>query len=197
MTGVSKDVLESRVLLAQFMSTPDYLSRLDVVPETERLLRLPKRVADSLDGQDVIVFKVPDDASDTDACMARFGIPVEDNANTIILRFKKDGTERLAAVVALAGKRIDVNGATRRALAASRISFASRDDAVGASGMEYGGITAFGVPADWPILVDTGVFERQVVVMGAGIREAKLLLSPSALLSLPNVGVVALAKSAS
>ncbi|WP_109476972.1 YbaK/EbsC family protein [Paraburkholderia sp. C35] len=176
------------------MLTPDYLSRLDLLPEAERFVRLPNRVAHSLDGQDVMVFNVPDDASDTDACRARFGIPVEDNANTIILRFRKDGAEHLAAVVALAGKRIDVNGAARRTLAASRISFASRDEAVDASGMEYGGITAFGVPVDWPILVDTAVLERQTIVMGAGIREAKLLLAPSVLLTLSNVSVVAVAK---
>lgn len=178
----------------RFMLTPDYLSKLKLVPESERFARLPEWVGNSLADLDVVVFNVPDDASETDACMARYDIPVEDNANTIIVRFKKNGAEHLAAIVALADKRIDVNGAARRALEASRISFASRDDAVNASGMEYGGITAFGLPVGWRILVDAAVLERKMIVMGAGIREAKLLLPPSALLSLSGVSVVSLAK---
>ncbi|GEM_PF-423287 len=179
---------------AWFMLTADYLSKLNLVPESERVARLPERVGNSIADLDVVVFNVPDDASDTDACMTRYNIPVEDNANTIIVRFKKNGAAHLAAIVALADKRIDINGAARRALEASRVSFASREDAVSASGMEYGGITAFGLPVGWRILVDTAVLERKVIVMGAGIREAKLLLPPSALLSLSGVSVVSLAK---
>ena len=30
-------------------------------------------------------------------------------------------------------------------------------DAVALTGMEFGGITALGVPADWPVLVDAAV----------------------------------------
>jgi prolyl-tRNA editing enzyme YbaK/EbsC (Cys-tRNA(Pro) deacylase) len=96
--------------------------------------------------------------------------------------------------VALASTRIDVNGAVRRALGASRISFAPREDSVAGSGMEYGGITAFGLPSDWPVLVDAAVVDRQSIVMGAGVRAAKLLLSPSTLLAIPGVSVIALAK---
>lgn len=175
------------------MQSPSYLSALDVVLDAARSDLLPAQVANSLNCQDFIVFSVPDDASDTAACTERFGIPLDDGANTIVVRFKKDGGEHFAAVVALASTRIDVNGATRRALGAKRISFASREDAVAGSGMEYGGITAFGLPAHWPVLVDSAVMDRQSVVMGAGIRAAKLLLSPSTLLVIPRVSVVALA----
>ena len=55
--------------------------------------------------------------------------------------------------------------------------------------MEFGGITAFGVPDDWRILVDAAVMERAQVVMGAGVRAAKLLLPPAVLRSLRNVEV--------
>jgi prolyl-tRNA editing enzyme YbaK/EbsC (Cys-tRNA(Pro) deacylase) len=58
--------------------------------------------------------------------------------------------------------------------------------------MEFGGITAFGVPDDWRILVDAAVMEREQVVMGAGVREAKLLLAPAVLRSLRNCEVAAL-----
>lgn len=100
-------------------------------------------------------------------------------------------------MVGLTSTRIDVNGAVRRALGAARISFAPREDSVAGSGMEYGGITAFGLPSDWPVLVDTAVMDRESIVMGAGVRAAKLLLSPSALLTIPGVSVTSLAKQRS
>ena len=50
------------------------------------------------------------------------------------------------------------------------------DDAVALSGMEYGGITPIGLPADWPVLVDSAVLERDVVVIGSGLRRSKLAL---------------------
>jgi prolyl-tRNA editing enzyme YbaK/EbsC (Cys-tRNA(Pro) deacylase) len=66
----------------------------------------------------------------------------------------------------------------KAALGAQRVSFAKREEAVERSAMEFGGITAFGLPADWPVLVDEAVMARAQVVMGAGIRQAKLLLAP-------------------
>jgi prolyl-tRNA editing enzyme YbaK/EbsC (Cys-tRNA(Pro) deacylase) len=66
-------------------------------------------------------------------------------------------------------------------LGAQRLSFAKREAAVEHSGMEFGGITAFGLPDDWRVLVDAAVMEREQVVMGAGVRAAKLLLAPGVL----------------
>jgi len=59
-----------------------------------------------------------------------------------------------AACVVLATTRADVNGVVRHRLGARKASFAPMDDAVRLSGMEYGGITPIGLPADWPVLID-------------------------------------------
>jgi prolyl-tRNA editing enzyme YbaK/EbsC (Cys-tRNA(Pro) deacylase) len=72
------------------------------------------------------------------------------------------------------------------------LSFAKREAAVEHSQMEFGGITTFGLPDDWRILVDAAVMERTQVVMGAGVRAAKLLLAPSVLRSLRNCEVATL-----
>jgi prolyl-tRNA editing enzyme YbaK/EbsC (Cys-tRNA(Pro) deacylase) len=48
------------------------------------------------------------------------------------------------------------------------------------------------LPTNWRVLVDAGVMERRQVVMGAGIRKAKLLLAPSVLEQLDNVEVAQL-----
>ena len=153
---------------------------------------LPAHVIAALPAGGVGVFRVDDDASDTAAFSERYGFGLEDCANTIVLRFKKGGAEHFAAVVSLGSVRLDINGAVKAALGAQRLSFAKREDAVERSAMEFGGITAFGLPADWPVLVDEAVMTREQVVMGAGIRQAKLLLAPDVLRALPAVQVAPL-----
>jgi prolyl-tRNA editing enzyme YbaK/EbsC (Cys-tRNA(Pro) deacylase) len=153
---------------------------------------LPPHVAATLVGKEVIVFSVPADASDTADSSARFGIPLEDCANTIVLRYKKDAAEHFAAVVTLASYRLDINGAVRLALGAKRISFASREVATEQSAMQFGGITAFGLPPHWRVLIDDRVMCRQQIVMGAGVRTAKLVLRPSTLAELHGVEIAKL-----
>lgn len=153
---------------------------------------LPAPVAATLAGKEVIVFSVPDNASDTADNSARFGIPLEDCANTIVLRYKKDATEHFAAVVTLASYRLDINGAVRLALSAKRISFASREAATEQSAMQFGGITAFGLPPHWRVLIGDKVMGREQIVMGAGVRAAKLVLRPSTLAQLHGVEIAQL-----
>ena len=170
----------------------ELVQRLDFVPDAQYGQYLPARVLARLPAQDVIVFTVGDEASDTAQFSERYGLGLEDCANTIVLRYRKAGVEQHAVVVTLGSRRLDVNGAVKERLGAQRLSFAKRDDATELTGMEFGGITAFGVPDDWTILVDSAVMARPQVVMGAGVRRAKLLLPPTLLTQLPNVDVVPL-----
>jgi len=71
-----------------------------------------------------------------------------------------------------------------------KASFMSTDDAVAGSGMEYGGITPVGLPADWQVLVDEAVFLIDHVIIGSGIRGSKLRLPGSVLGQLPGAQVV-------
>jgi prolyl-tRNA editing enzyme YbaK/EbsC (Cys-tRNA(Pro) deacylase) len=64
------------------------------------------------------------------------------------------------------------------------------DDAVALSGMEYGGITPIGLPADWPVLIDAAVLQRDVVVIGSGLRRSKIALPSAALAELATAEVV-------
>ena len=81
---------------------------------------------------------------------------------------KRAGEETYAAVLVLATDRADVNGVIRKHLGVRKISFAAQDDAVRSTGMEYGGITPIGLPADWPVLVDEAVVAAGPVVIGSG-----------------------------
>jgi prolyl-tRNA editing enzyme YbaK/EbsC (Cys-tRNA(Pro) deacylase) len=167
------------------MHSHEALTQLDVIPAEELAAHLPAHVLAQLPPQGVTVFSVTDDASDTAAFSARYGFGLEDCANTIVVRYKKDGGEHYAALVSLGSLRLDVNGAVKAALGAQRLSFAKREVAVELSAMEFGGITTFGLPADWRILVDAAVMQRAQIVMGAGIRAAKLLLAPDVLRQWP------------
>jgi prolyl-tRNA editing enzyme YbaK/EbsC (Cys-tRNA(Pro) deacylase) len=163
----------------------------DVAFET-RLEHVPATVAADLPREGVIVFPVPDQYADTAAFCEHFKCSMDDSANTLILKFTKEGGEHYAAVVALGSRRLDVNGLVRRYLGAQRLTFAKRDVATEMTQMEFGGITAFGLPRTMRILVDEPVMQRAHVVMGAGFRRTKLFLAPALLQSLPLVEVAQL-----
>jgi prolyl-tRNA editing enzyme YbaK/EbsC (Cys-tRNA(Pro) deacylase) len=113
------------------------------------------------------------------------------SANCVVIAARRGEITRYAACVVLATTRADVNGVVRRLLDARKASFAAMDDAVAHTGMEYGGITPLGVPADWPVLVDRAVVEAGLVVIGSGVRRSKLALPGDALADLPNAQVIA------
>jgi prolyl-tRNA editing enzyme YbaK/EbsC (Cys-tRNA(Pro) deacylase) len=175
------------------MHSHESVKPLDVIPAEQLSAHLPAHVVANLPAEGVTVFAVSDDASDTAAFSARYGFGLEDCANTIVVRYKRDGAEHYAALVSLGSLRLDINGAVKAALGAQRLSFAKREAAVEHSKMEFGGITAFGLPAHWRVLVDAAVMERAQIVMGAGVRAAKLLLAPAVLQQWPRCEVASLA----
>jgi prolyl-tRNA editing enzyme YbaK/EbsC (Cys-tRNA(Pro) deacylase) len=130
------------------------------------------------------------DLADTAAFCAEYGVGLEESANCVVLVGKRGGESTYAACLVLATTRADVNGLARRHLDVRKISFAPMDEAVGRTGMEYGGITPLGLPADWPILIDRAVAEAPLVVVGSGIRGSKLWLPGELLAALPSAQVL-------
>jgi prolyl-tRNA editing enzyme YbaK/EbsC (Cys-tRNA(Pro) deacylase) len=49
------------------------------------------------------------------------------------------------------------------------------------TGMEVGGLTAFGLPPGLPLWVDSRVFELDWVILGGGGRHYKVKVKPAAL----------------
>jgi prolyl-tRNA editing enzyme YbaK/EbsC (Cys-tRNA(Pro) deacylase) len=132
--------------------------------------------------------------ADTAAFCAEYDVPMAASANCVIVLGKRAGEATYAAVLVLATDRADVNGVIRKHLGVRKISFAGQDDAVASTGMEYGGITPIGLPADWPVLVDEAVAQAGPVVIGSGIRGSKLLLDGAELAKLPAATVLDLAQ---
>jgi prolyl-tRNA editing enzyme YbaK/EbsC (Cys-tRNA(Pro) deacylase) len=92
--------------------------------------------------------------------------------------------------VILATTRADVNGAVRQILQARKVSFASMQEAVSLTRMEYGGITPIGLPGEWPLLLDKAVTDADLVVVGSGMRNSKVAISGRLLAQLPNARIV-------
>ena len=99
-------------------------------------------------------------------------------------------SERVAACVVRADTRADVNNLVKRTLDVRKASLLPMARAVELSGMEYGGITPVGLPADWRLLVDSRVLDIDVTVIGSGVRRSKLLLPGALAAELPGAEMV-------
>ena len=128
--------------------------------------------------------------ADTAQFCAAYGFELADSANTIVVVGKAD-PRRYAACIVLATHRLDVNRTVRDRLGTRKASFAGGDETRTLTGMEIGGVTPFGLPADLPIWVDAEVMTRPRIVLGGGSRSWKVLASPEVLLELPGAEVVA------
>jgi prolyl-tRNA editing enzyme YbaK/EbsC (Cys-tRNA(Pro) deacylase) len=98
--------------------------------------------------------------------------------------------QRVAACLVLATTRADVNNVVRKRLDVRKASFLAMEEAVVATGMEYGGITPIGLPDDWPVLVDASVVDIPYVIVGSGVRRSKIAIPGKALAALPSAEVV-------
>src|SRR3954468_4267919 len=110
--------------------------------------------------------------ADTAAFCAAYGFALEDSANTIVV-VGKSNPPVYAACVVLATHRLDVNRAVRDRLGTRKASFASPDETRELTGMAIGGVTAFGLPAELPLWVDSAVMARPRIVLGGGSRPGK------------------------
>ena len=131
--------------------------------------------------------------ADTAAFCAAYDVAPEASANCVVVEARRGEETTLAAVMVLATDRADINRVVRKHLGARKISFADQAKAQELTGMQQGGITPVGLPGEWPVLVDEAVAAAGPVVVGAGVRGAKLLLDGAALAALPTAEVIALA----
>jgi prolyl-tRNA editing enzyme YbaK/EbsC (Cys-tRNA(Pro) deacylase) len=169
---------------------------LTVAPALERhdLLADPVvaavRALDPAEAERVGVAEIDPELADTAAFCAHYGSPLELSANCVVVCGKRSGEVRYAACLVLATTRADVNGVVKRRLDVRKASFAAMDDAVRLTGMEYGGITPFGVPKGWPVLVDTAVARTPAAVVGSGLRRSKIITAGEVLAALPGAEVI-------
>ncbi len=131
--------------------------------------------------------------ADTAQFCEAYGYSPGQSANTIVVVGKSD-PPTFAACVVLATTRLDVNKVVRKRLGAKKASFASGEDTVALTGMQIGGVTPFGLPADLPIWVDARVMECDQIILGGGSRDRKVLAVPDVLVAIGAVVVADLAR---
>ncbi|MCZ9349405.1 YbaK/EbsC family protein [Streptomyces mutabilis] len=167
-------------------------------PAPDALDELTRPVADavrhwrgSVPADQIVYVDTEPEWADTATFVEHYGRELlEQSANCVVVTGKRGGGTTLAACVVLSTTRVDVNGVVRRHLGARKASFAPMDTATGETGMEYGGITPVGLPADWPVLVDSAVVDLPYVLVGSGRRRGKLLVPGKAFAELPGAVVL-------
>ena len=163
--------------------------RLELVPALDHPELLAPPVAAAVTAE-MRVAPIDATLADTAAFCAAYDVGLDVSANCVIVAGSRGEVTRYAACMVLATTRLDVNGVARRLLDARKASFAPMDAAVALTGMEYGGITPVGIPGDWALYVDARIPELPEVVIGAGIRGAKIVLPGAALAGLAGAQVI-------
>jgi Cys-tRNA(Pro) deacylase len=73
--------------------------------------------------------------------------------------------------------------ALRRHLGQSRLTMASQEELLEATGCEPGTVNPFGLPKPMPVLVDQAVLDQSEVSLGSGERGLAILMRPADLLA--------------
>lgn len=169
------------------------IGKLETVPALSRPDLLAEPVVRALEqhGSDqVLVAEIDPDLADTAAFCEAYDVPLEISANCVVVAGKRASEQRIAACMVLATTRADVNNVVRKRLDVRKASFLAMDEAVAATGMEFGGITPIGLPTDWPVLVDAAVLDVPYAIVGSGVRRSKIAIPGKALAAMPNAEVV-------
>lgn len=135
------------------------------------------------------VVEIDPDFADTAAFCEKYGFPLENSANTIIVASKKKPKTFIACVVR-ATRRIDVNHRVKQLMNAGRVSFARAEETAEITGMMIGGVTALALPPELPIFLDPGLTDLDYVILGGGSRSIKIKISPEIFDAVPNARVV-------
>jgi len=143
------------------------------------MVMIEQKVFSALDnlGIPYEVIEINPDFADTAAFCKKYGYPLEQSCNTIIVVSKTEPKKYVACAV-LAHTLLDVNKRVRKLMGASRASFASSDEMMSLTGMEVGGVTLFSLPAGIPLYVDERIMVLKWVIVGGGSRGCKIKISP-------------------
>jgi prolyl-tRNA editing enzyme YbaK/EbsC (Cys-tRNA(Pro) deacylase) len=188
-------VISAYVTKVGRVTVPD-LGSLTWLPAADRPDLLATPVSAALDGLDAVrpyVAEIDGALADTAAFCAAYAVELEQSANCVVVAGRRGDTTTVAACLVLATDRADVNKTVRKHLGLRKISFAAMDDAVSQTSMEFGGITAIGLPDGWPVLVDAAVIAQPWLVIGSGLRRSKIAVRGADVASLPGVEVLELA----
>lgn len=168
------------------------MDRLDLVsPSVANFLR-SWNSATSL--SELLVAEIDPNYAGSTAFCEHYNVPLNEGVNCVIVEAIRGDKRTLAACVAPVDCRIDFNGIVRKILDARKVSFASIDEVLKKTNMEYGSVTPLGLPSNWPILLDERIINSSRIIIGSGLVNTKLCIPGQMLAELPNVIIVTLEK---
>ena len=130
------------------------------------------------------------DFADTAAFCERYGYPVDNCGNAIVVASKREPV-KFAACIVKGTSRLDVNKTVRKLMGVPKASFASPEQTVAITGMMIGGVTPFALPPQVPVYADEKLMALDYVILGSGSRSSKVKIAPRVFETLPNARVVA------
>jgi prolyl-tRNA editing enzyme YbaK/EbsC (Cys-tRNA(Pro) deacylase) len=140
-------------------------------------------------GAEYEVVECDPDFADTAAFCDRYGYDPAISANAIVIASRKP-EGRTCLCLALATTKLDVNRVVRGLLDVRKLSFATPEVTIDATGMAIGGVTPFGLPGPLPVYVDARILELGRVIVGGGSRSMKIIVDPEVFTRMSGVEVV-------
>ncbi len=141
---------------------------------------LPKEIAEAIDDFGISYEILPCDPefADTSDFCAKYGFPITHCGNTIVVASKREPVQYATCTVQ-GSDRLDVNKTVRKLMGVSRLSFASKEQTAGLTGMVIGGVTPFALPDTVPVYFDQKLMDLDYIILGSGDRSSKIMTSPT------------------
>ncbi len=130
-------------------------------------------------GVEYEIIECDPDFADTAAFCEKYGYPVDNCGNAIVVASKREPMQ-FATCIVKGTSRLDVNKTVRKLMGVPKASFASPEQTVELTGMMIGGVTPFALPPDVPIYADDKLMTLDYVILGSGSRSSKVKIVPQA-----------------
>jgi prolyl-tRNA editing enzyme YbaK/EbsC (Cys-tRNA(Pro) deacylase) len=140
-------------------------------------------------GVEYEIIECDPDFADTAAFCEKYGYPVDNCGNAIIVASKREPV-KFATCIVKGTSRLDVNKTVRKLMDVPKASFASPEQTVELTGMMIGGVTPFALPPDLPIYADDKLMALDYVILGSGSRSSKVKIVPQVFDVLTNTQII-------
>ena len=144
----------------------------------------------NLDAQNSQVALIDSQFSGGKEFCSQYGFLESEGVVCIVVEAIRGDNKSYAMCVASVGHKLNFNSVVRKTLGVRRVSLAPLDYVLKKTKMEYGSITAIGLPQSWPVLIDQDVLKPLQIIIGSGLKKSKLKISTEFLQKLPNVKIV-------
>jgi len=139
---------------------------------------------------DFLVAEINPDYSGGEDFSSKYNIDREIGINCLIAEAKIGNERTFLAMLVPVGYRYNMSKIIRPLLKAKSVSVAQLEEILTITNMEYGSINPIGLPKEWIIYIDPLVLFHEKIIVGSGLKKAKLLIPSIALLEIPSIVIL-------